>query len=79
MTQPDSYIQLKRDVFHFLLNQSMDDRIRAMGLDLVNQALRASSVHLNNQQKDSLTQEVMKDILLEILKEYQNTDNHNSG
>ena len=79
MTQPDSYSQLKRDVFQFLLNQSMDDRIRAMGLDLVNQALRASSVQLTNQEKDSLAQEVMKDILLEILKEYQDVDIHKSS
>jgi len=58
-------------------NQSVDSRIQAMILDLVNQALRAQSVQLTNQEKDTLTHDVMKDILLEMLKEYQEITNQN--
>ena len=71
MTQHDSYSAVEREVLQFLRSQSVDGRIRAMILDLVNQGLRAQSVQLNNQEKDKLTHEVMKDILLDMLKEYQ--------
>ena len=71
MTQHDSYPAVKRDVLHFVRSQSVDGRIRAMVLDLVNQGLRAQSVQMSNQEKDRLTHDVMKDILLDMLKEYQ--------
>ena len=71
MAQHDSFPAIKREVLQFLRSQSVDGRIRAMILDLVNQGLRAQSVQLNNQEKDKLTHEVMKDILLDMLKEYQ--------
>ena len=71
MAQHDSYPAVKMEVLQFLRTQSVDNRIRAMILDLVNQSLRAQSVQLNNQEKDRLTHDVMKDILLDMLKEYQ--------
>jgi hypothetical protein len=77
MTQSESYTQIKADILLFVRNQSVDGRIRAMILDLVNQALRAHSVLLTNQEKDTLTHDVMKDILLEMLKEYQDLRNQN--
>ena len=77
MTQPDSYPQIKTDVLRFVRDQTIDGRIRAMVLDLVNQALRANSIQLTNQEKDALAHDVMKDILLEMLKEYQDISNQN--
>jgi ABC-type microcin C transport system duplicated ATPase subunit YejF len=71
MAQHDSFPAIKREVLQFLRSQSVDGRIRAMILDLVNQGLRVQSTQLSNQEKDSLTHEVMKDILLDMLKEYQ--------
>ena len=71
MAQHDSYPAVKREVLQFVRTQSVDGRIQAMILDLVNQGLRAQSVQLSNQEKDRLTHEVMKDILLNMLKEYQ--------
>jgi hypothetical protein len=71
MAQYDSYPTVKREVLRFVRTQSVDGRIRAMILDLVNQGLRAQSVQLTNQEKDKLTHEIMKDILLDMLKEYQ--------
>ena len=75
MPQSKSTPKVKTDVFKFIRNQSVDDRIQTMILDLVNQALRAQSVQLTNQEKDTLTHDVMKDILLEMLKEYQDITN----
>jgi hypothetical protein len=72
MAQHDSYPAVKRDVLRFVRSQSVDGRIRAMILDLVNQGLRAQSVQLSNREKDRLTHEVMEDILLDMLK--ANTD-----
>ena len=77
MAQNDLYLQVKTDVLQFVRNQSVDGRIRAMILDLVNQGLRAQSVQLTNQEKDTLTHDVMKDILLDMLKEYQDITNQN--
>ena len=77
MTQPDSYIQVKTAVLQFVRKQSVDGRIRAMILDLVNQGLRAQSLQLSNQEKDRLTHAVMKDILLDMLKEYQDISSLN--
>ena len=77
MPQSKSTLKIKKDVLKFVRNQSVDGRIRAMILDLVNQALRAQSVQLTNQEKDTLTHNVMKDILLEMLKEYQDITNRN--
>ena len=71
MTQHDSFPAVKRDVLRFVRSQSVDGRIRAMILDLVNQGLRAQSVQMSNQEKDRLTHDVIKDILLDMLKEYQ--------
>jgi uncharacterized protein YwbE len=72
MAKRDSYPAVEREVLQFLRSQSVDGRIRAMILDLVNQGLRAQSVQMSNQEKDKLTHEIMKDILLDMLKEYQN-------
>ena len=77
MPQSKSTPKVKTDVLKFVRNQSVDDRIQTMILDLVNQALRAQSVQLTNQEKDTLTHDVMKDILLEMLKEYQDITNQN--
>jgi hypothetical protein len=77
MIQTDSYFQLKTEVLQFVRNQSVDDRIRAMVLDLVNQALRAQSIQLSNTEKDALTHDVMKDIMVDMLKEYQGIFNDN--
>ena len=77
MAQQDSYPAVKKDVLRFVRSQSVDGRIRAMILDLVNQGLRAQSVQLSNQEKDRLTHEVMKDILLDMLKEYQDASGLN--
>ena len=77
MTQTDSYLQLKADVVQFLWAQSVDGRIRAMVLDLVNQALRVQAIKLSNQEKDKFTHDVLKDILVEMLKEYQDLSNQN--
>lgn len=71
MAQHDSYPAVKREVLQFVRTQSVDGRIQAMILDLVNQGLRAQSVQLSNLEKDKLTHEIMKDILLGMLKEYQ--------
>jgi uncharacterized protein YwbE len=71
MDQHDSNPAVKRDVLRFIRSQSVDGRIRAMILDLVNQGLRVQSIQLNNQEKDRLTHQVMKDILLDMLKDYQ--------
>jgi hypothetical protein len=71
MVQYESYLTVKRAVLQFVRKQSVDGRIRAMILDLVNQGLRAQSVQLSNQEKDRLTHDVMKDILLDMMKEYQ--------
>ena len=77
MPQSKSTLKIKKDVLKFVRNQSVDGRIQAMILDLVNQALRAQSVQLTNQEKDTLSRDVMKDILLEMLKEYQDITNQN--
>ena len=77
MALPKSYMQIKKEVMQYVRNQSVDDRIRAMVLDLVNQALRTRPVLLSNQEKDTLTHDVMKEILLEMLREYQNASNQN--
>ena len=77
MPQSKSTPKIKKDVLKFVRNQSVDSRIQAMILDLVNQALRTQSVQLTNQEKDTLTHDVMKDILLEMLKEYQDITNQN--
>ena len=77
MAEHDSYLQVKGDVLQFVRNQSVDSRIRAMILDLVNQGLRAQSIQLTNQEKDTLTHDVMKVILLDMLKEYQDITNQN--
>ena len=77
MPQSKSTPKIKKDVLKFVRNQSVDSRIQAMILDLVNQALRAQSVQLTNQEKDTLTHDVMKDILLDMLKEYQDITNQN--
>ena len=77
MPQSKSTPKIKEDVLKFVRNQSVDGRIQAMILDLVNQALRAQSVQLTNQEKDTLTHDVMKDILLEMLKVYQDITNQN--
>ena len=71
MAKHDSYPAVEREVLQFLRSQSVDGRIRAMILDLVYLGLRAQSVQMSNQEKDKLTHEVMKDILLDMLKEYQ--------
>ena len=75
MPQSKSTPKIKTNVLKFVRNQSVDGRIQAMILDLVNQALRAQSVQLTNQEKDTLSRDVMKDILLEMLKEYQDITN----
>ena len=77
MAEHDSYLQVKGDVLQFVRNQSVDSRIRAMILDLVNQGLRAQSIQLTNQEKDTLTHDVIKVILLDMLKEYQDITNQN--
>lgn len=69
--------KLKDGVLQFVRGQSADGRIRAMILDLVNQALRVQSVQLSNAEKDTLSHEVMKEILLEMLSEYQDIFNKN--
>ena len=68
MAHHDSYPAVKRDILRFVRSQSVDGRILAMILDLVNQGLRAQSVQLSNREKDRLTHEVMEDILLDMLK-----------
>lgn len=77
MSQSESYEQTRLHVMRFVRSQSVDGRIRAMVLDLVNQALRTRSVQLTNQDKDSLTHDVMQNILLEMLKEYQDPTSPN--
>ncbi len=77
MLQSKSTPKIKTDVLKFVSTQSVDGRIQAMILDLVNQALRAQSVQLTNQEKDALTHDVMKNILLDMLKEYQDIPNQN--
>ena len=72
MAQSKPYQELKADVLQFLRNQSVDGRIQAMVLDLVNQALRTYPIVLSNQEKNTLTQDVIKDILQGMLKGYQN-------
>ena len=75
MVEPST--KLKADVLQFVHGQSADSRIRAMILDLVNQALRVQSVQLSNAEKDTLAHAVMKEILLEMLSEYQDIFNQN--
>jgi hypothetical protein len=77
MDKSDLSPQLKADVLKFVRNQSVDGRIRAMILDLVNQALRVQAVQLSNVEKDALAHEIMKNILLEMLGEYQDAFNQN--
>jgi hypothetical protein len=77
MTQSDPYLKLKANVLQFVRNQSVEGRIRAMILDLVNQALRVQSIQLSNTEKDALTHDVMEDILVEMLKDYQDIFNQN--
>jgi hypothetical protein len=77
MAQPESYSQIKADVLRFLHNQSIEGRVQAMVLDLVNQALRTHPIVLSNQEKNALTHDVMKDILLGMLEEYQDLFNQN--
>ena len=55
MAEPESYLELKADVLQFLQSQSVEGRIRAMVLDLVNQALRTRPILLSNQEKEALT------------------------
>ena len=78
MPQTDLSPQLKAEILQFVFAQSVDGRIRAMVLDLVNQALRVRSIQLSNVEKHALTHDVMKEILLEMLKEYQDNLNQNS-
>jgi hypothetical protein len=77
MNQHDLSPQLKVDVLKFVRNQSVDGRIRAMILDLVNQALRVQAVQLPNAEKDTLAHEVLRNILLEMLSEFQDGFNQN--
>jgi hypothetical protein len=77
MSDSNIPLELKAEILQFLHNQSVDGRIRAMVLDLVNQALRTKSKQMTNQQKDSLTHEVMKEILIDMLKEYPELSNQN--
>jgi len=77
MAQNKSYLRVKTETLQFVRKQSVDGRIRAMILDLVNQGLRAQSVQLTNQEKDALAHDVMRDILLDMLKEYQEFSNQN--
>jgi hypothetical protein len=69
--------KLKEDILQFVQNQSVDDRIRAMILDLVNQALRVQSIRLTNTEKETLSHDVMKEVLLDMLTEYQDFFNQN--
>ena len=75
MTQDDgfdrSYSQLRGNVLQFILAQSVEDRIRAMVLDLVNQALRAQNKVLPNPMKDAVTTDVLKSVLTEMLAEME--------
>ncbi len=63
--------QLEAYVLQFVHNQSVDGRIRAMVLDLVNQALRAHEAVLSNSMKDAITKEVLKTVLTEMLAEME--------
>jgi predicted SpoU family rRNA methylase len=65
-----SYPVLKTEVLRFLHEQSVDGRIRAMVLDLVNQALRAQRVVLANTEKEALLKDMLGEILREMLAEY---------
>jgi hypothetical protein len=69
MDQSDQFSQLKANVLDFVRGQSADGRIRAMILDLVNQALRAERVVLSNAEKEKLVQITLKGILAEMLLE----------
>ena len=62
-----SYSVLKTEVLQFLRDQSVDGRIRAMVLDLVNQALRAKRESLSNTQKEALVKDILQDVLREML------------
>ena len=64
-----SYSQQKENVLQFIRTQSVDDRIRAMVLDLVNQALRAQNIVLSNPMKDVVTTDALKSVLTEMLAE----------
>jgi hypothetical protein len=75
--QSDFSPQLKADVLQFVRSQSVNGRIRAMILDLVNQGLRVQAVQLSNAEKDALTHETMKHILLDMLSEFQKPLNRN--
>ena len=74
MAQSEFDPQIKVDVLRFLHNQNVDDRIQITVLDLVNQALRAHSIILSNQQKYTLTRDVTKVILEKMLEGYGNED-----
>ncbi len=63
--------KIKVEVLKFLHAQSVEGRIRAMVLDLVNQALRAQNVALSNPMKDAISAEVLKTVLAEMLAELE--------
>jgi len=64
-----SYPVLKTEIMRFLHDQSIDGRIRAMVLDLVNQALRAQRVVLTNTEKEALAEDMLREILRGLLTE----------
>jgi len=66
-----TYSQLREKILQYIGAQSVDDRIRAMVLDLVNQALRAQNIVLPNPMKDAVTSDVLKSVLTEMLAEME--------
>lgn len=67
MASTDADFELTAEVLQFVRSQSAAGRIRAMILDLVNQALRAQRVALPNAEKEALAQAVLREILQEML------------
>lgn len=67
----DMLVKLKDDMLKSLRAQSVEGRIQAMVLDLVNQAMRAQDVVLSNPMKDALSAEVLKTVLTEMLAEME--------
>ena len=65
---PEDNHPLLQNVLQLLRDQSVDDRIQAMILDLVNQALRAQQVVLSNPEKEHFVQFVQKAVLTEMLE-----------
>ena len=66
-----SYPALKAEIVQFLYSQSVDGRIRAMVIDLVNQALRTKRILLSNPEKEMLSTEVLEDVLRAMLAEME--------